>query len=393
MGRLWWRCWPQLMLLVLLRNLIGSLLLDASVAVGLRNHALGLVALSVPVLVDLLLIVAMFHVLKPWLPSVAQPEARAPVEPPPAGRREAFLHGVALALVPFFAVYSAWGLLGNLVRSYSLRGLAQSDLGSSVVLLDAVGARGVVATVLSTWCLRHAAKVLDARRPRPWWKIAITLCEAIWLFLGLFVLTAWKRRLVDWWETRAAHAWLADLADGVFGRVPAELVAALGAVWELFLFALLPLVWLALAALIYGVDVQRTDELTTASPRMRRLAEGYRRLPRLVHHAGERLVSGARTRFVPVVNGVRRVLVAGLPLLVILAVGYRALDWLSLWGWIGATHLIGPRPIEEWRIIGDVLGLVLVDPLRIAPSLVVEPLRICLLAAVLETMLARGRGG
>src|SRR5512134_67142 len=95
MGRLLWRCWPQLTLLVLLRNLIGSFLIDGAVAVGVRNHVLGLVALSVPVLVDLLLIVAMFHVLKPSLPIVGRLDTLPAIAPPrAAGGREAFLHGV-----------------------------------------------------------------------------------------------------------------------------------------------------------------------------------------------------------------------------------------------------------------------------------------------------------
>src|SRR5882672_6704971 len=91
-GRLWWHCWPQLVLLVLFRNLLGSYLIDGAVAVGIRNHVLGLCALSLPVLVDLLLIVAMFHVLKPWLPVVGRLETIPAIEPPRQAGRESFVH-------------------------------------------------------------------------------------------------------------------------------------------------------------------------------------------------------------------------------------------------------------------------------------------------------------
>ena len=72
----------------------------------------------------------------------------------------------------------------------------------------------------------------------------------------------------------------------------------------------------------------------------------------------------------------------------VLAVGYRALGWLSLWAWIGLTHVIGPHSIEAWQVIASVLGLRAGRSAADHASLIVEPLRICLLAAVLETAVA-----
>ncbi len=392
-GRLWWRHWPQLVLLVLLRHLVGWVLIHhAAVEVGLQNRLLGLCVLSLPVLADLLFIVAMFHVLKPSLPGLGGLAVKSPTEASREAGREAFVRGLALALVPFFAYYAAWGFLGDSVRKYSLAALPRLDpFTPHAPLLEVLDAPGLVTVVAATWLLRRGAKALDARRHRPLWKLVIILCEATWLFIGLFVFNAWKGQAVAWWQSRVAHEWWAGLAQAWSARLPAQPTAlvgrALGALRDIGLYALLPMVWLAISALIYGREMGRADA-NTADPRLARVAAGYQRLPSWLHRSGEHLAKGYRTRFVPVFHSLRLVLAAGLPLLVILAVGYRALDWLSLWAWIGVTHVIGPHSIEAWQVIGPVLGLLLVDPIRIEPSVIVEPLRICLLAAVLEGALA-----
>lgn len=390
-GRLWWRHWPQLVLLVLVRVLAGHYLIDGAVEVGLQNRLLGLCALSVPVLADLLIFVAMFHVLKPSLPLLGRPGGGLRIQASGEARREAFLDGLTLVLVPFFAYYAAWGLLGDTVRRYSLRALERQDpFTQHGSILDVLGAPGLIAVIAVTWLLRRGLKSLDARRHRAVWKLLITLCEATWLFIGLFVFNAWKGRAVEWWHSRAAYGWWDAVVQ--WSGLPAVLAAwlsrGLAALRDVALYAALPLVWLAMTALVYGRELGRAEVLATADSRLGRFAARYRRLPPSVHRSAEHLVTGYRKRFVPIIHSVRLVLAAGLPLLVVLAVGYRALAWLSLWAWIGVTHVIGPHSIEAWQVIASVLGLVLVGPLQTTPSLLVEPLRICLLAAVLETAVA-----
>jgi len=104
---------------------------------------------------------------------------------------------------------------------------------------------------------------------------------------------------------------------------------AMSALTNVALYALLPLVWFAMTALIYGREVRQADELlasNAASPALRSVNRG---LPAVVHRGTEHFVKGYRTRFLPVVNCVRLTLTAGLPLLLLLCLGYRALNWLS----------------------------------------------------------------
>lgn len=387
-ARLWWRHWPTLFVFVLAGFLAEHGLLDLAAEIGVRNHVLGLCALSTVVLVQLVVAIAMFHSLRPSLPVLGA----IALKPPPEARRRA-LEGLSLVLAPFFAYYAAWGLLGDSVRQYSLRGLEIDPFGEHGMLLDALHARGIALVIGATWLLRWYAK-RRARGGGAWWPLLVTLCEASWLFIGLFALDALKDRVLDWWHARVfAHAVddalqqaaaLLPTMHGVFAPV-------LAALRDVGIYALLPLVWLALAAMIFGRSIGDADALAATDVRLVRLTARYRNLPALPKRIGEHFVEGYRKRLLPVADCVRLTLRAGVPLLVLLCVGYRAIDWLALWGWIGATRLIGPHPLPEWQVIGNALGLVLVDPLRLSPSLLVEPLRICLLAAVLETTLAAAR--
>lgn len=395
-GRLWWRHWPQLVLLVLVGFLANHVLLEIAVSLGLRNHVLGLCSLGIVVLVKLVVIVMMFHVLRPSLPVIAGLSPGSAPRPAPTtgdgARPHRFVEILALALAPFFAYYAAWGFLGDTVRDYSLRYLgANSPFDSRGNPLDAMDAPGLIVVVAGAWVLRKLATWRHTQHPSPVWKILITLCEATWLFIGLFVISQWQAQVVEWWHSRVVwHEWR-DVTQSLQVQWPTALSAygdVISAVGRLALYALLPVVWLAMTALIYGREVRQADELLASNTRFAEIAKRYRGLPALAHRSSEHFVKGYRGRFLPVVNSVRLTLTAGLPLLLLLCLGYRALNWLSLWAWIGVTHWIGPHSFPAWRVIGNALGLLLVDPLQTNASVLVEPLRICLLAAVLETALA-----
>src|SRR5262245_59505448 len=71
-GRLWWHHWPQLVLLVLIGYLANHVLLEGALQLGIANHVLGLCSLAVVVLVKLVVIILMFHALKPSLPVISR---------------------------------------------------------------------------------------------------------------------------------------------------------------------------------------------------------------------------------------------------------------------------------------------------------------------------------
>lgn len=386
--RLWWRHWPALVALVLAGYIADAWLLRGIVEIGIRSHVLGLSLLAPLIVVQLVVVVAMFHVLRPSLPSLTQVLDTDTTSAP--SRADRFTTVLALALVPFFAYYAAWGFLGETIREYSIAGLERDPFGKNGGLLDTGKSYGLLISVGVSWLLRRYAKAREARKHSPWWQALIVVCEANWVFIGLYVVTRWKDVAMKWLESRVVWQYFggadpaADVAPPVLAEGwPTVLDALTNAGQDIFLAVLLPIVWLALTALIFGRDLSE-KRLLASDQRLERVVTGYDQLPAIVRRFGDDIVKGYRSRYVPVANSVRLTLHAGLPLLLAFCVGYRALEWLSVQAWLFGTQLVGAQPLEVWRPIGNALGLLVGGPMRTGASLVFEPLRICLLAATLE---------
>ncbi|RUW80731.1 hypothetical protein EOA30_40960, partial [Mesorhizobium sp. M8A.F.Ca.ET.059.01.1.1] len=130
------RFWPQLVALVLAGVLTGDLLMQVAAKVALANHFAGLAMLTLVALAQLVVTVAMFHVLRPGLPNVlaAQRGADKAAESKVAGKETSdadrrgsrLVRMITIALLPFFAYYAAWGFLGDIVRQYSRASLDQA---------------------------------------------------------------------------------------------------------------------------------------------------------------------------------------------------------------------------------------------------------------------------
>ncbi|WP_026872045.1 hypothetical protein [Inquilinus limosus] len=422
-GKLWWRFWPQLTLLALIGILLNDQLLLLSARIGFVDRSLGFAALTLVVLTKLVVTVTSFLIMRPALPAVAAAQALSagtavPVTGPdpnapgdagsasrPAGptRRErlaGFATTLTIALVPFFAYYAAWGFLGDTIREYSILGLELAPFGESGNLLDAIGARWLVVSVVGTWILRRLFKSLRDRTGAPIWKLLIVLCETNWIFIGLFVLSQWKDEVLAWVASGAAWDWLNGIWQAVLNPISTAFAAAepveqaLPDAWTvatgLFFYALLPLVWLVLAALIYGHDLG-SDPGWMRHRRLERIGSRYAALPKFARDFIGHFIGGYRSRYLPVANSVRLVLHADLVLLLVLIVGWRAIGWAADWLWIGAAQLIGPHPLDLWQILNNGLSLLFGDLSGTTPGILVEPLRVCLIAAVLETAFARSQ--
>lgn len=415
-GKLWWRFWPQLTLLVLIGILLNDQLLLLSVHIGFADSSLGFAALTLVVLTKLIVTILGFLILRPALPAVAaaqalsagtavpitgpDPDAPVPMVPTRRQRLTSFATTLTVALVPFFAYYAAWGFLGDTIRQYSMLSLNLAPLGESGNLLDAIGARWLVVSVVGTWILRRLFKALRDRTDAPVWKLLIVLCETNWVFIGLFVLSQWKDEAIAWVASGAAWTWLDGIWQAVLSPISTAFAAAepveqvppeaTSVALGLFFYALLPLIWLVMAALIYGHDLAG-DPGWMRHRRLERIGSRYAALPKFLRDFIGHFIGGYRSRYLPIANSIRLVLHADLFLLLILILGWRGLGWAADWLWIGATHLIGPHPLDLWQVLGDGLALLLGSPSGTTPGILVEPLRICLIAAVLETAFARSQ--
>ena len=158
---------------------------------------------------------------------------------------------------------------------------------------------------------------------------------------------------------------------------------------DLFWYMVLPLIWLVMTALVYGYDVRDDKELLRIHARVERLGERYKAMPGFLRDFVEHLIGGYRARFLPIANGVRLTLSSGVVLIVTLIVGYRFIDWAAAWLWLAATRVIGPHDLDSWQLLSQGVTLLFGSPFQDSSTgILVEPVRICFLAAILETAFA-----
>ena len=389
------RFWPQLLLIGALGYIARDLLLNAAVGVGLQNPLGGMVVLSLVVLTKLMVVVLMFAALRPGMPAVAALRQEASVAS--AGDRPAagdhMLAVTAAAILPFFAYYAAWGFLGDTVREYSRLALQRVPFGERLNIFNFVQSQGMIAAVAACWAIRWFAKRMNARARRPYWRLLIVAADATWIFIGLYALGVWKNDLITWIGAGAilqslnehlpSLSMVAHAADG-FTPVEFRAVPLFEQLQRLFFYALLPLVWLVMAAIINGYELSAaTAPLPSASG-----ADTWRKwLKDFIKH----FVGGYRSRYQPIWTCLRLTLSTGLATLLTFVIAYRALNWLGAWLWYAATRTIGVDDLATWQLIANILAVFIGSPSDLDGGILLDAARIALLAAVLEHAVASQR--
>lgn len=403
--RLLWRFWPQLIALVLLGLIANGLFMRLATHVAIANHMAGLALLTLVALSQLVVTVAMFQTLRPALPAVRAAQAAASggtVEEPGTSGSARLANMVTVALLPFFAYYAAWGFLSDTVRQYSRAALDLAPFGESGNVLDVLDSRWLLFSVALSWLIRRGAKEMQKRGgASSAWQIIVVICETNWIFIGIYVISRWKDDVLSWVMSRNIGSFFQATLDTIAApvgnamaaapMVPVEMTPAgtSATLMNLFFYMLVPVIWLVLAALIYGYDVRDDKELMRVHQRVERLGERYRAIPKFLRDFVEHFISGYRSRYLPLANGVRLTLNSGVLLIIVLIVGYRLIDWAAAWAWLGATRLIGPHDLDSWQVLANGVTFLFGSPFQDSSTgILVEPLRICLLAAVLECAFA-----
>lgn len=396
------RYWPQLAA-VWAAGIIGNLLLNEFAAkIGRLNSLAGLSTLSLVVLLKLIVIVVLFQTVRPGLPAL-DAAARAVPQPAPAQAVEAHSAGFAsvltLTLVPFFAFYAAWGFLSDTVRDYSKLVLDLMMAGESGNLLQVSGGTWLFASVAVAWAVRRFAKYMHKRSKTALWPLVIVICEANWAFIALFVVSNWESEIRAWigaWAARiGTFVGLLDpireaAAGTVFPPAPETATPALSkCLNSLFLYGLYPVVWMTLAAVVYGYDIGNARPV--ADGRLGRAVSRWQALPKAVRDFVSHFIAGTLKRYRALAEGVGLTFRSGLGLVLATVVFFRLLDWGSAWAWYGLTQLIGPHEFRLWQIIAQGISLFLGTPSAPGDGVLVMPIKICLLAAALEMGFAQGR--
>jgi hypothetical protein len=274
---------------------------------------------------------------------------------------ESFADAIGRALFPFVVIYVAWGMYTADVRAFTRvdieRNLNSAAHGSVAGRALNMGNLWIgLAAAAIAWVLKF---VLERHRERRSMGVLLAYCETafnLFAVSSVFLLAG------------EGSAWVSSRRIWPSGPTPhAEIVG--------FAFSTLalPLVWLAMAAVAYGVGIEVDDhQAALEGSRLHGVAlksEGHRTLTTAM--------TGQRERWVPLVYATRLILGAGVPALGLFCLCYAAVDLVAAYGFRGALHLIGPdHDPAAWKPI--------LVPLEFGRELVRNALHVALLAAAVE---------
>jgi hypothetical protein len=385
-ARAYARCWPALLAWFLAGWTARLVLLRLAADIGNELPIVGQLVLPLAVIARLASYVAMFLVLRAALPNLADAAPR-----PADARRLRFLTrwgaAVSAAILPFFVIYAAWGMITEDSWDYAAAALDQADIwgGETSHALDVVVDGWSLGLVAVAFVARVLLQRFAARLPG-WTSAVAAYLEAVWVLVALLIVRELLGGVPGWIATRRMFAPIVD-AVAVWrdqqawfrwvGDAFSWLMTQLGDV------VFQPLAWVALAAIVYaGVA---TTASTARNARMARareaVTERWARLPRRLRVVLTAVTGGFQERWLPIGGAVRLVWAAG-PLalggfLLAYAVVHAAGEWLA----IGLMRLLGPHEFLFWAAVDDPVDLLVV-------SLVV-PLQLALVAATYDTALGR----
>lgn len=383
-----WRHWPALLFWFFAQRVAYGLLMDLAIRLAERSALLSYAAIALLIVTQLVATIGMFLALRPSL-SLPAPSAASvrPIEP--------WLTALAVALLPFFAYYAGWGLLDGIKRDFRISYSLSVSFENRENLNDILSLKGLWLALLVAWAVREIAKRRMAATGHGAWSVVTTLCEAYWVFVGVAAISSAMAWVLDWWHARAVYvavaAWWQNPFVGLVSLEP--LKRAVAPVWDLISTAAgavaMPLVWLAITALIYGLDLRRRQRLDRADARLRYAVHRYRRLSFAWHLLADKMSAGWSSKGVPLVNSLRLVLRAGLPALLTLCLCWQLLAFVDAVAWFGVVKLVGAHSKPEQEVLYQPFALLFSTPLALRAGLFTELLRVVLLAATFSCAMSR----
>lgn len=395
-GRVLLARWPALLAWYLGGALLHHFGIIGAAYAGAVSAAIGFLLLPLAILVKLIAFVAMFLVVRDRLREL---QTIAPVPNTGSERRRTFILTLLASILPFFAIYTAWGFLRDDVDAYSGRALAvRSGLewvavvdGTGPLAGDAVTTLSVsiptMFTIVAAFSARWAFKRFGKKLPK-WTTLLAVYFEAVWVFFSLYLISDGFRALGAWVDSRVAMVWLADIRAWI-----GEQLVPVAWIWDgiVMLAANLggiliqPLAWLAIAGVIYGQAIEAEKPGF-----QKRLSESaHKRMSKLpatiARWLGE-LAKEFTSRFRPIVDAVVLMWRAGPVLIASYVLVYTIVLALDPALQLLLSRVIGPHALDTfWRPYGGAIFLLV--------PLVLEPLRIAIVSGAYDATLGRLRAG
>ncbi|MCS5720106.1 hypothetical protein N1027_18400 [Herbiconiux sp. CPCC 205763] len=385
--------WPVLLAWYLAGWLARYLFIELAAYFGATSALLGFLILPLAILARLGSYIAMFLVLRGSMPafqSVSDKDADAIDRTPRTEARQRVVDIFLVSILPFFAFYAAWQLLKDDTQQYASAALANVNFfaegpAPTGNVLDLQLDGWSIAVIIIAFAGRFLIKRYSAKLPR-WTNLVAVYLESVWVFLTLFLISTYTTGIQEWIGSRAAIQWYETVKADVF-----SLFAPFGWIWngiewainETGALVLLPLAWLTLAGIVYG----------------RALAK-----PTIAYRPGHRYYTGVRDRVAALPNGVRRRLKdvgddvtgrwrplanaflliwrAGVVPMALFVLGYTVIEAASGWLLFAGVRLIGPHDLNSWWMNFD-------DILVFVVGVILEPVRLCLIAAAYDFCLRK----
>jgi hypothetical protein len=398
---LFWRYWPQLAACYLVGILGRQGAIELAARLGYDNDWWAAVIMPLAGLARLGSFVAMFMLLRPAIPVLADLPARS------SRRIDLF----ATVIVPFFAIYLAWQLFRDDWLAFERRALdyRAADAINTPGIADLHP--GTLPVGASTWVLIAAAFVgrwlLGKLKDRlPTWLVAVQIyLDALWIFLVLsFSANKGVTLLFNptgWIQERRIVVWFNDIREKMFTHfhfLETMWDAVMSALRTVFGGAAVPLMWLAVAGIVYGVSAgdwrgatrrlvgTRSDRyLDRAEPARKVVTARWSKVPKSLRDKSRSHAEAQLGRFRPITDSARLIAHGGLLAVSTYVLLYLVLAWLDMSdsyyraqlgsGYLFrfAAWLLGPHPYTFWS------GTI--DAIALTSHLIVEPLRLCLIAS------------
>jgi hypothetical protein len=376
--------WPPLLAWFLAGWILHFLAIRFAATVGAIDGFYGLLVLPVAVLARLGSYVAMLMVLRDALPAYSRIRERGSVtadgRAPGEERGPADL--AAAAILPFFTFYAAWKFLRADVQEYAVNALARInwfDPANERHLFDIGDGPLVFGVIVAAYLLRLLIKRNRDKLP-VWTSIVATYLEALWIFLTIYKLAALIPSVPSWVSSRQIMHTISDAKASFFAqfepvRVVWEAVTSplLWVTGHLSSVVLLPIAWLTIAGVVYGRALENPPPQNKTYVAA---TNKWAAVPTPVRDRVGEITADFRGRWRPLLNAFRLILRAGLRPMAVFVLAYTALEAAQAWLFIAVKELIGPQPLSWWFGADEPIGFVV--------ALVIEPLRICLLAAAYD---------
>ncbi|MDR6866805.1 hypothetical protein J2Y69_001404 [Microbacterium resistens] len=347
----------------------------------------GLLLLPLGVVARLVSFVGMFLVVRDGLRELS---LIAPAPEDARERRAAFLQALLSGILPFFAVYAAWGMLRSDYEDYLMRALQVQHgivwgalAAGEEVHVDDAGGPGLgvwtFVVIVVAFGLRWAWKRWQKRLPRASALVAVYL-EAVWVFFFVWTLRDLIGILSEWVSHRAAIVWVEDFRAWI-----GERLAVLGWIWDGIGWALgeaggillQPLAWLTVAGVVYGQAIA-AERPTLDLGRGRRYIDlarkRYSAAPGWARKRLGDLRDEVLSRFRPIGRSILLMWRAGPVVIATYVLLYTVALALSALVRIALIRLVGPHDIATFWAIADAV-------LFLAIPLIVEPIRVSVVAA------------